>query len=404
MSTELVPLPAASPGLVVPSPETRLLHRPIGLLISTGAPKPDKGPGRPIDHFRFKEGALDQYKQHVDKAAEAYGAEPKVLDDLYFLAATPPEVLDIRLRCWSKAGLRGFGTTNYAAIPDEQVFLDRAWSFDDEFTFRPRKLSEVRPEDRADWQGEPIIGELNGPDDPRVKRLEINVEATLRICLPKVMGVGLDALYSTKSRHIAKSLYKSVWDHYRAFGTLLGYPFRLTIRPRKTERFDPEQRELVSATVFEVVLDTPFTFGDVLDAIRDRRAAIGMPERLALEAQARVAGQALGLPLPTEEVRTRDEPELVDRPSDAQLNRIAMLEREYGGDLSALLKGAYDVDSAEELSAERAAVYEATLTRLVDERAEPAAEGEVVSEGGDRGSWFEAQAEQAKRKPREGGA
>jgi len=382
--SEHAPIPGPpSRDLSIPDPKARNLRPPIGLLISIGEPKPnDKQPGRQIEYFRFKAGDLEQYEKHAARAREVYGEQPAELSDLFFLAATPPEVLDVRLRCWSKAGLRGFGATNYAAIPDPQVFLDRAWAFDDDFTFRPRKLSEVRQDLRASWQGEPVTGQLQGPDDPRLGKLGISLECTLAVCLPEVMGVGLVALISTKSRRSITNLYGAVWDHYRAFGTLLGYPFRLTNRKRKTERFDSEKREYAVAHVQELVLDTPFTFADVLDAIRERRDAIGVPERLMLEAQSRVAGQALALPLPEEDVRTRDEPGLVERPSDAQLNRIALLESEYAGDLTALLKGAYDVDSAEELSPEQAAVYEDTLTRLVEEKAEPVApeEAEVIEE------------------------
>lgn len=294
-----------STDVVIPDAATaRMIRRPIGLGISIGEPAGEGRPGRPIDHFRFKPGQLDQYADAAEKALEVYGAEPKQLSDLYFLAATPPEVLDIRLRAWSKAGLRGFGLTNYAAIPDEDVFWQRCWAFDDDFTFRPRKASEVRPELRESWQGEPITGQLEGPTDPRIAKLGISLEASLTVCLPEVMGIGTDALISTKSRRSLRNLYKAVWDHYHAFGTLLGYPFRLSVRPARTERFDAEKREYVSTNVYELVLDTPFTFSDVLSRIRARQVALVEPqrERLGLppasegRAERDLAGDALGLP------------------------------------------------------------------------------------------------------------
>jgi len=369
MSDNLPIVPETRSEIAIPAPDEKILHRPVGLRVSTGEPKKPNAPGRPLDHFRFAAGELQQYAKYATKAAEVYGVEPVELEEIFFLSPTPPEVLDVRLMAWRQSAIRGRGLTNYAGIPDSSAFEQRAWAFDDEFEYRPKNAKEVRAELREAWNGESVWDRLNGRDDPRVKKIDINVEGSLRFCLPKVMGLGLDALYATKSRAIILGLYSSLWDHFRAFGTLMGYPFRLSVTgPHRTERYDKEERAYVGTTVYRVALDTPFTFSDVLAAIRDRQDAIAIPERLQLEARARVAGNALALPLPSEETRTRDEPLLVEKPADAVLNRIAVLEQEYGGDLTALLKGAYDVDSAEELSPEQAAVYEQTLRRLVDDR------------------------------------
>jgi hypothetical protein len=65
---------------------------------------------------------------------------------------------------------------------------------------------------RADWNGEPIPGKLDGPNDPRIGKFEMRVEATFRFCLPKVFGMGPVALYSTGSKHNRDQLYKGITD------------------------------------------------------------------------------------------------------------------------------------------------------------------------------------------------
>ncbi len=345
-----------------------VLKPPIGLLIATGAEKPERGPGRELPFFRFKAGGLEQYADAAEKARDVYGPEPAVLDDLLFLANSPGLVLDIRLRCWSQAGLRGYGVTNYAAITDDTEFLQRAWAFDDEFVFRPRTAEEVRPELRDEWQGESIVDELTGPLDPRVKRLEIHVEATLSFCMPRVMGLGTVAIYSTRSRHNIKRLRSGVWSFYLAFGSLVGYPVQLERRPRRTERFDAKERAYKVTTVHETLLKTAFTLDEVMQKIRERQETIvAGAERLALPAETDARSQllldALNLPLPDDdETHLREEPSSRERPTEAQLNRIARLERDVGPGVGARLFEPYGVGSAEELTEEQAAEYEQALT------------------------------------------
>ena len=59
---------------------------PTGLLLSIGSEKPDRGPGRPIDYIRAKEGAVEQFTQAVAKYYDVYGEQPKQLDDVFFLS------------------------------------------------------------------------------------------------------------------------------------------------------------------------------------------------------------------------------------------------------------------------------------------------------------------------------
>jgi hypothetical protein len=355
------------------------IRPPIGLLISIGAPKPERGPGRPIDHFRFKAGELEQYSDAADKAREVYGEAPKQLADLYFLAATPPEVLEVRLLAFSKTSLRGAGLTNYAGIPDEQLFLASAWSFEDDFMFRPKNEKEVRPELREDWKGEPIYDRLKGADDPRIAKIGIELRATLSVCLPEVMGVGTVAQISSAGRASIQNLYRGVWDHYRAFGSLLGYPFRVTVRPRQKERFDPEKRALVGTTIYELVLDTPFSFNDVLERVRSRQTTLGQGGGADMAALARVTTPALQLPPASDEdVAVRDEPTF-ERASDAQLNRIAILEQQVGEEAQTFLLGVFGVESAEMLDAASAERFEQGLLRVLEEHAEDAGEGEVIA-------------------------
>lgn len=354
------------------------LRPPVGLLVSIGEPKPDRGPGRSIPYFRFKAGQLDQYADAAEKAETHYGTEAASLDDLYFLAATPPEVLEIRLMAFSQSGLRGVGLTNYAGIPDFDEFMARAWLFDDDFMFRPKNVREVRKELRETWEGEPIYDRLTGPDDPRIKKLEIKLTASLSFCMPEVMGIGSVAQIMSSGRASTKNLYRVLWDHYRAFGTLVGYPFRLSNRPKRTERFDREKREWKATHVRELVLDTPFTFGDVLQRLRDRQTALGASELPDLKAITRVAGSALDLPPASDEERQlRDEPTVEEHLSDALLNRIAKLEEEAGEMAGVTLSGVFGVSSAAQLGEEDATRYEAILEAHLSATA---LEGEVVND------------------------
>ena len=51
---------------VLPATErSRIARPPVGLLLSTGAPKPERGPGRPIDYIRPKEGTLGQFAEEA---------------------------------------------------------------------------------------------------------------------------------------------------------------------------------------------------------------------------------------------------------------------------------------------------------------------------------------------------
>lgn len=381
-----------------------VLKSPVGLMISIGAPKPERGPGRPIDHFRAKEGQLAQFKGAAAKFLEVYGDEPKELTDVYFLSNEIGAVLDIRLKAWGASGPKIVGFTNYAELPPEE-FEQRAWAFDDDVLYFPLKASEV-PKDRRDaWEGEPIRGKLTGPDDARIGKFQIGLEATLSICLPRVMGVGTVATLTTKGRNSTRNLYTSVRDQYAFFqGNLVGPPFRLTLRPKKSKYFDRENREYRVTTFYELVLDTALNISEIYEAIQERRVALGArpqgqlnagPALTPDEAERRAMEAALQLPAPADEdVQTRDEP-VVDRPSDAILNRIVQLEKKLGGEATRLvLRGVFglqDDETAEALSQEDAERYEAILLQAVP-AAERDAAGEevetVVGEEVDEGEQF----------------
>lgn len=275
--------------LAIPAGQEAEQRLPIGLLISTGAPKPARGPGRPIDHFRFKEGELGQYAEAAALAREHYGEQPKALDDVLLLSNVIGDTLEIRIKAWSKSGLRIWGKTNFATLERDE-YLARVEAWDDEILYFPRELKDVPKRLQADWQGEPIEGILDGPDDARIKRFEMRVEATLKFGLPKALGLGKVALYSTSSKRNARNLYEGVWFAYRAFeGRLIGVPFRLRVEPRKTSYFDKTDRAYKPTSNYQVTFTTPFTMQEAIDAIREQREALGAGppsgvERLALPA------------------------------------------------------------------------------------------------------------------------
>lgn len=380
----------------------RHLSAPIGLLVATGelVPTKDGRSTRPtqLGYFRFKPGQLEQYADAAAKAVEVYGPEPTSLDDVYLLSSTVGEVLDIRVKAWGKSGLRIIGTTNYAELPPDE-YAEKVDAWDDEFLYRPREVKEVPARLRATWQGESIPGKLAGPDDPRIAKFEMRMEATFRFCLPRVLGMGPVALYATASKHNRDQLYKALTDAEAWLrGNLIGIPFRFRIRPRKTSYFDKEKRAYLPSQTYEVVFDTPWTYSEAIEAVRENRMALAGVEPLALpaapdtdlfadtDARRRAAAEeellrsSTGLPVPgDEDAMTRDEPEAVDLITGAQINRISALLDEYGRETPELLYGAYGVHSVEQLTEGQAVMYEQSLRRLVEEQS---AEASAVGDGG----------------------
>lgn len=277
--------------IAVPVTRQAQQNLPIGLYVSTGAPKPTRGPGRPIDHFRMKEGGEGQFADAVKLAHEFYGDNPKQLDDVLLLSNRVGDVLDIRIQAWRQGGRSIWGNTNFATIEDRDEFLARMAAWDDECLYFPRTVNDVPARLRDSWQGEPIEFTLDGPDDPRIGKYEMKVSATLRFGLPKALGLGAVALYSTSSRKNIRNLYEGIWFAHRAFeGNVVGVPFRLRVEPRRTQYFHPgddkEPKGWRSSKNFQVTFTTPFTMQQAIDAIRDRHEALRSGTTPALAAGA----------------------------------------------------------------------------------------------------------------------
>jgi len=365
-------------------PRPRNIRLPVGLLLSIGAEKPERGPGRAIDHFRPKEGQLAQYATEAAMFTEHYGDAPKELRDVFFLSNDVQAVLDIRLLAFSTSGIRGVGDTNFATLTDETEFEERVFgsrAFRDGFTFFPKDVGEVRPELRETWEGEPVYGELDGPSDPRVKKLEVKVVTSLEFCLPEIMGLGKVARISTSGRASTRNLYKALWTEWGMFGGHLeGIPFRLALRPRSTQRFVKDEKKYVQTNVYELVLDTPHTVAELRVALQQHRQAFGLPERSRMAIEGRAFREALALPPGREEEETREEPE-AEVPSWL-LNKIAAMEAELPEDsVRAMLIGVFGVEGSADLDAEQAERYWKMLEAALPP-AEPV-EGEIVDENGD---------------------
>jgi len=370
----------------------RTVRLPVGLLLSIGAEKPDRGPGRPIDYIRAKPGQLGQFEAEAAKFVEVYGAEPKELRDVYFISNEVPAVLDIRLLAFSQSGIRGVGDTNYAAITDESEFEEHVFgaaAFKDGFTFFPKDVSEVRPELKESWEGEPIHGELDGRNDPRVERLQVKTHCSLEFCLPEVMGVGKVARISTSGRASTRNLWKAMWTEQQAFGgSLMGVPFRLALRPRSTQRFEREEKKYVQTTVYELVIDTPHTVAELRRAIEQHRQTFGLPSPERLRVEGRALRGTLALP-PAEEAteQVREEPDAAI--PDWLQNRIVAAERETGEEAQLLvLRGVFGVETVAELDPDQALRY----VEMLETALAPAedAEGEVVDEGSAGGEGLPA--------------
>lgn len=364
---------------------------PTGLLLSIGDKTLSKGgkeiPTR-IDWFRAKEGQLEQYADAVAKFHDVYGEKPKKLDDLYFLSNDITQVLDIRLMAWGSSGVRIRGNTNFAALGKDE-WEAAAFALTDDVTFYPLAADELPQAWRTKWKGQPVPWKLDGPEHAWIKKYEINVEATLTFLLPKVMGIGTTAQITTKSKRSMRNLVSSVYDQAEFFqGHLVGPPFRLSVRPARTRRFDESKAAMVPVDFFELILDSTLTVGEVLQLVAERQRVLSAPPvRAALmrgSADARAFTDALALPVASgEERQIREEP-AADGPDDALLNRIARLEEQVGQEsVRVTLSGVFGVESAAELDQAGAEQYETILVRAAEALVEDAGVGEIVTDADD---------------------
>jgi hypothetical protein len=385
-----------STELALRRPADTATRPPTGLLLSIGDKTLSKG-GREIptriDHFRPKDGQLEQYAAAAAKFVEVYGAEPKQLDDLYFLSNDPAAVLEIRLMAWGSSGMRIRGKTNYAELPRDE-WEKAAFAFDDAVTFFPLSADELPAKWRDQWKGQPITNQrIDGPDHNWVKKYEINVEARLTFLLPKVMGIGTVAQITTKSKRSMRNLHSSVWDQFEFFqGNLVGPPFQLTVRPAKTSRFDDKEKRMVAVHFFELILDSTLTVQEVLELVQQRHEVLTQPATAAMlrgSPDARAFSDSLALPVASEEERQlRDEPTVVERLDDALLNRIALLEEQLGAEATRVtLHGVFGVETATDLDPAGAEQYEAMLQRAAEALVEDGGEAIVIDPTDEDVEW-----------------
>jgi hypothetical protein len=389
-----------STEIVKPEQRSNVMRPPIGLALSIGEPKPEGRPGRPIDWFRPKEGELEQYAEAAAKFTEVYGEKPTAIDDVLFLSNDIGEVLDIRLKAWGQSGMpRIIGKTNFALIEDEDEFLERAWSFEDDITYFPLEVKDVPQRMRAEWNGEPISSHLEGRDDPRIERFSIALETQLTFLLPRVMGVGTTAIITSKGRNSTRNLYRGIRDQHAFFmGQLVGIPFQLELQKKRSRYWDQSARKYKPTTINALVLKTPLTVQQVMEQIRERRDALAaLP---AGEGEGRMLRDALALD-PGEDTMIRDEPQAeIEALDDALLNRIALLMDEAGEDAALVtLRGVFGKDTVQELTPVEAEQFERILERGVSE---DAGEPEIVEDQVDQGSLIDLLPEDGKRAVRRG--
>lgn len=217
---------------------------------------------RKLDHFRAKAGALGQYEDAAVKFEAAYGPEPKTIEDFYFLSNSVGDVLDIRRMVWGLSGLRAMSKVNLAMYPPDEI-RDRIDRWDDELITFP------------DDQPEPGYYQLQGPDDPVIAKTKMKTYATLRGCLPRVTGMGLVTEITTTGRRSTDNLLASVvYAHGMLRGNLIGIPFRLSVRPARMRYWDEKKQKRASTEFFEIVLDTPLTMMELVEAVREHRGAL----------------------------------------------------------------------------------------------------------------------------------
>lgn len=242
------------------------LRPSVGLLLSIGEPPTDgRNYPKKLDHFRPKNGQLGQYRAAAEKFNVEYGPEPREIDEVYFLSNAIGDVLDVRRKVWGQSGLKAMSQTNFATYSPD-VFRDRVDAWDDDLL--------VFPDDSP----EATVYTLKGPDDPAIARGKMKVYATLRVCLPKVTGMGQVVEITTTGRRSTDNLFASlVYAQGILRGNLIGIPFRLSVRPARMRYFDAKEGKRKSTEFYELVLDTPLTMYELFDAVQ-KQAQLGQPD------------------------------------------------------------------------------------------------------------------------------
>ena len=331
-----------------------VLRPQIGLMLSIGEPPTDtRNYPKKLDHFRPKPGTEGQFAPAVVKFHEKYGDAPKVLD-IILLSNEIGDVLDIRYKAFGLSGLKAIGATNFADCPDRIGGPDKITAF-------PENSPGVRE------------GEITDDQDPRAEKLGLKTYCDFRFALEGVTGLTTLASITTTSRRSMLNLVSGITQVTTLTGGQLGgIPFQLAVRPARTRFFDEAKGKRSTSTFYELVFQAPGSIDDFFEQARVRRAQMNAgrlspelfdgPERRALNA-------ASDLPV-DEPVETRDEPATVDRPTGAQLNRVAILEEQAGDAALLLLRGVFGVDTAGELSRGDMARYEEMLDRAAADDAE----------------------------------
>jgi hypothetical protein len=351
-----------SQDLALPAPPPAIRPQ-VGLMLSIGEP-PTEGRNYPkkLDHFRPKPGSEGQYAEAVARFHDKYGDTPKTLD-IILLSNSIGDVLDIRYKAWGTSGLKAVGDTNFAEHPDRLASHDPG---QDWLTAFPEKEAGTRR------------GEIEGINDENAIKLGLKLYGVLRFALEGVTGLTTLAEISTTSRRSMLNLVAGINQVLLLTGgQMAGIPFELAVRPARTRYFDEGKKKRSTTTFYELVFQAPGAIDEFFAKAGERRQQMNAgrpielppfqqydPERdselLAIEA----ASDALPIPEDTD-VALRSEP-AAEGPSEAQLNRIAVLEARYQGDLTTLLLGAYNVQSATELTGSQAVQYESALTRLLE--------------------------------------
>jgi hypothetical protein len=371
--------------MTTPHQREVVIRPQVGLMLSIGEPPTgERNYPKKLDHFRPKPGSENQYLDAVAKFDKAYPAEQdRKRIDIVFISNSLNDVLDIRYKAWGTSGLRAIGQTNFALCPEKML------AFDDTLI--------AFPEDKPDS----VEYQLKGPDDPIIAKVGLKLYGVLRFAIPAVTGLTTLAEISTTSKRTMNNWLAGVSQaQMLAGGQLAGLPFVLAVRPARTRFFDEKKKKRSTSTFYEVVLEAPHSIDEFMELVQTRRSqmSVGRVEMPALEqasvdrdreiAPALWANGANGAAERVEQAepqidataQVREEP-APDRPDDARLNRLALLEQEVGeAESLAVLRGVFGVDVATELVEADAERYESMLRRNAEANAEDAGDGEIVED------------------------
>ncbi len=269
-----------------------------------GAPKPDRGPGRPIDYFRAKVGDDGSHAAAAKKFHAVYGEKPRAIDILL-----PPEIttaLHVEHIAWGSGGMKARGHTNFATVgtlggPDTLT----VWNEDG-------TVDEI---------------EITDVDDPAAKALEVSLYTTFQFYIPDVLGAASLCAITSKGQKTTDNLFAKLVELYGYFGSRVTFIVKpkLVLRPAtgRPTVIDKETKKpkRIKSSFYALDLYVPESFDEMFGRLAARNELLqghgGPVAQLYGTTVERTALERSTVADPDVEEYEAVEGEIVDEPEDS---------------------------------------------------------------------------------------